>query len=296
MDRVLRNKKTILVFLLPTLFFYILTVIYPMYASLYFTFFEGTPNVNMHFVGLKNYAKLFTDREFAVSFSVTIRFLLMAATGYVLLGFICAMILAYCLPKRWSDLGRTILYLPIIIPSVAVSGVFTKIFALAPNYGLINSLLDLVGLHNLIQPWTSQSSTALSTVLITDLWRGTGYYALLFYAGWLNVPTDMEEAARLDGCGTLRIIRHIVLPTIKPVTIMVIVLAVTYALKVYDTPLTLTNGGPGRATEVLSMYMYKVAFANWKYGYGSTIAIVMLVLSLGLAELILIFNRRQGRN
>lgn len=289
----LRDKKAILVFVLPTLAMYLLVIFFPMCQSIYFTFFEGTPNVNMEWRGISNYLKLFSDPEFFTSFIITVQYLVVVACGWVVLGLLSALLLAYGLKKAQIDIARTIIYMPVVIPSVAVAGMFAKIFALSPNYGLLNSLLDLLGLDRFIQAWSGQSSTALMTVCVADLWRGFGYYTILFYAGWLNVPRDLEEAARIDGCGTISTIRHIVMPTMRPVTIMCVVLAVMHALRVYDMPAVLTGGGPGRATETLSIYMYKVAFSNWKYGYGSTLAIVMLMMSLGLTQLISLMDRER---
>ena len=291
MDRVLRDKKAIAVFVLPTVIMYLLVIFVPMCESIYFTLFEGTPNVNMKWVGLNNYAKLFKDPEFIASFTTTVKYLVIVAPSCVLLGLASALLLAYGLNKAQIDIARTMIYMPVVIPSVAVAGIFAKIFALSPTYGLVNALLELVGLDRYTQAWTGQSSTALMAVCITEIWRGFGYYTILFYAGWLNVPRELEEAARIDGCGVFKSIWHIVLPTIKPVTIMCIVLVVMNAMRVYDIPSVLTGGGPGRATETLSLYMYKVAFSNWKYGYGSTLAVVMLVMSLGLSELILLLDR-----
>ena len=293
MDKVLRDKKAILVFVLPTLLMYLLVIFFPMCQSIYFTFFEGTPNVNMEWRGFANYLKLFSDPEFFTSLVITVQYLVVVACGWVILGLLSALLLAYGLKKAQIDIARTVIYMPVVIPSVAVAGMFAKIFALSPNYGLVNSLLDLMGLDQFIQAWSGQSSTALMTVCAADLWRGFGYYTILFYAGWLNVPRELEEAARIDGCGTISTIRHIVMPTMKPVTIMCVVLSVMHALRVYDMPAVLTGGGPGRATETLSIYMYKVAFSNWKYGYGSTLAIVMLVMSLGLTQLISLMDRER---
>jgi raffinose/stachyose/melibiose transport system permease protein len=293
LDKVLRDKKAILVFVVPTLLMYLLVIFFPMCQSIYFTFFEGTPNVNMEWRGFTNYLKLFSDPEFFTSLVITVQYLVVVACGWVILGLLSALLLAYGLKKAQIDIARTVIYMPVVIPSVAVAGMFAKIFALSPNYGLINSLLDLMGLDRFIQAWSGQSSTALMTVCAADLWRGFGYYTILFYAGWLNVPRELEEAARIDGCGTISTIRHIVMPTMKPVTIMCVVLAVMHALRVYDMPAVLTGGGPGRATETLSIYMYKVAFSNWKYGYGSTLAIVMLVMSLGLTQLISLMDRER---
>jgi raffinose/stachyose/melibiose transport system permease protein len=292
MNKVLQDKKAICFFVLPALLVYLTILVYPMITSIVYTFFEGTPNVNMKFVGLTNYKKLFSDREFLNSIIVTGKYFLVTAAGWVILGLLTALMLAYGIrSKRGVDIARTVIYTPVILPGVAVAIMWRKILEITPNYGLLNSLLSLIGAENYVQAWIGQSSTAIWCVAFTALWAGFGYYTILFYAGWLNVPKELEESAKIDGCNTLQTIRHIALPIMKPVTVMCIVLSVMYSLRVYDLPSVMTNGGPGRSTQVLSFYMYKVAFENWKYGYGSTLAVVILLLSMFCTQMLSLLDR-----
>lgn len=292
MEKILRDKKAILIFMLPALLAYTLVVFYPMCQSIYFTFFEGTPNVDFEFVGLQNYAKLFDDVNFHESFLITMQYFFVTGGGWIIFGLIVALMLRYGL-TRFSNFARTVVYLPVVLPGVAAAALFSKVLEVSPTYGLVNSLLDLAGLDSLIRGWTGDSATAMWMVCLVDLWKGIGYYAIIFYAGLINVPVDIEEAARIDGAGKLTVIWRIVLPLLKPVTIMCIVLAIMNSLKVYDMPLVLTDGGPGRSTTVLSIYMYKTAFTNWQYGYGSTIAVVMLVLTLVLTQIVMRLDRKE---
>lgn len=295
MEKVLRDKRAICVFILPALLAYCIIIVWPMCQSIVYTFNEGTPYVNMQYVGLRNYQKLLRDRDFISSVKLTMKYVVVVSASWVLLGLGMGLIFNYGLRKRYVNFARTLVYIPVVMPSVAVAAMFMKILEIEPNYGLVNSLLKLVGLEKWVQPWIGQSSTALGSICFADAWRGFGYYAILFYAGMLNIPHEIEEAATIDGCTRLGIIRHIVLPLLRPITVMCVVLAVNNALRVYDMAAVMTGGGPGRSTQVMAMYMYKQAFSNWKYGYGSAIAVVMLLLSFALMMIITLFDRKKER-
>lgn len=293
MDKVLHNKKAIAVFVLPGFLAYSIFVFYPMIQSVLFTFFEGTPNVKFEFVGLQNYIRLFGDKDFLNSFSVTMKYMLLTGTGWLVVGFIAAVLLRYGITSRYVNAARTIVYLPVVIPGVAAAALFSKIYEITPQYGLLNSVLAAIGLESLVKPWLGLSSTALWAVCIAEMWKGIGYYAIIFYAGLLNVPQELEEAARIDGAGSWQVIKSVVMPIMRPVNIMCAVLAIMHALRVYDMPRILTKGGPGYSTTALSLYMYKIAFKQWEYGYGSTIAIVALALTLIFTQLVMRLDKRK---
>lgn len=293
MEKVLRNRKAILVFILPGLLAYTCFVFYPMCQSILFTFFEGTPNVKFDFVGLDNYKRLFTDKSFRNSFLVTMQYLLVTGTGWIILGYGTALLLRYGLKAKHTNTARTIVYLPVVIPGVAAAALWAKIFEISPQYGLLNSLLKAVGLESLVRPWIGTSATAMWAVCIAEIWKGIGYYAIIFYAGLMDIPKDLEEAASIDGASKWQVIRHIVFPLMRPVFIMCVVLAIMNSLRVYDMPRILTNGGPGYATTTLSIYMYKVAFKQWKYGYGSTVAVVTLLLTVVFTSIVKRMDRKE---
>ena len=176
-----------------------------------------------------------------------------------------------------QNLVRSILFIPVVLPGVAVAQMFLKMYAITPQYGLLNSLLDMIGLDKLITAWTGNPKTAMLSLFIMDIWKAVGMYILVFYSGIIELPEDSVEAARIDGASTWQIITKVQIPQLKPVFRMALVICITACFKVYDSPVALTGGGPGTATMMPSMYMYNMAFNYRQFGYGSVLAILILL-------------------
>ncbi len=121
--------------------------------------------------------------------------------------------------KRFNNVARTILYMPVVIPAVGVAAMFSKIYEIEPNYGLINSVLALLNLNEYAKAWAGLSTTALGAICVADIWRAIGYYMVIFYAGLANIPKELEEAAKIDGANFWQRIRHIIMPILSPVTL-----------------------------------------------------------------------------
>ena len=180
-----------------------------------------------------------------------------------------------------------------VLPTVAAAQLFSKIYEIAPQYGLVNSLLAAVGLENLVRAWLGESGTALYALCIADIWKTAGFYSIVFYGALIDVSSDYIEAARIDGARNGIIIRKILLPMVKPTIIAMVVFSLTSAIKVFESPYVMTRGGPGTSTQMLSMLMYDTAFSYSKYGYGSTIAVIMLVMSLLLTLVVMRFDSKE---
>jgi raffinose/stachyose/melibiose transport system permease protein len=176
---------------------------------------------------------------------------------------------------------------------VAIAFLFQRIYSLEPT-GLLNQLLQWVGLGELQQAWLSNVDTVLAAVSIPEGWRFTGLYMLIIYAALLAVPQELEEAARLDGANWWQVFTKIRFPYIRPVWITTTIIAATYALRGFDIPYLLTNGGPGQASELLTTYMYKTAFTHTDYGYASTISVFIVVECLIAVGLIILLLRRKA--
>lgn len=279
MKRVLANKKAIALFVVPGFVLYTILVIVPVIWSLYYSLFSGSPGLQWEFVGFDNYVKLFHDKNFLNSLAVNAKYISVVMIGQVGLGLLLALMFRFWL-KRCKTIVRTLVFFPVVLPTVAVGQLFAKIYEIQPNYGLLNSFLDAVGLSNLVQPWIGQESTALWALCVMDIWVAMGFYSVIFYGALLDIPEDILEAARIDGAGSFQMFKSILLPLLRPMIITSLVFSFSGTVKMFESALALTNGGPGTATKSLSMYMYDVLFTYNKVGYGSVIAIVIFLICI----------------
>ena len=193
---------------------------------------------------------------------------------------------------RARELVKTLYLLPAVISTVAIAFLFVRIYSLEP-VGLLNQLLAWVGLDGLQTAWLSNVQTVLAAVSVPEGWRFTGLYMLIIYAALIAVPKELEEAARLDGASWWQTFWRIRFPYIRPVWITTTVMATTFALRGFDIPYLLTNGGPGQASELLTTYMYKTAFVHTDYGYASAISVFIVVECLVAVGLIFLLLRRK---
>ena len=214
MKRVLGNKKAIALFVVPGLILYVGLVFIPVIWSFVYSLYSGTPGLSWSFSGLKNYSKLLIDSKFHTALLVTIKYIFTTMLGMVVLGLALAMMYRFWLVK-FKNLIRTITFFPVILPTVAVGQLFRKIYEIQPNYGLLNSILDAVGLHDQVQAWIGQASTALGCLSVMDIWVSVGFYAVIFYGGLIDIPDDVIEAAKVDGCNSWQMFKNIIFPLLR---------------------------------------------------------------------------------
>ncbi len=289
MKHVLGNKKAIAVFLLPALLIYVGVMVVPTVWSFLLAFQKGNPVLGFHFVGLENIQLLFTDPQFRDSLFFTLKYVIVISTGQIILGYLLALLYAFVL-KRLSTFVRTMVFFPVVVPTVAIALLFNKFFSVSPQEGPINSLLGVVGIPPI--DWFATGDQAFVVIIIMELWRSMGFYAVLLFAGLVEIPEEIIDSARMDGAGGWRLVRNIVLPMSLPVLISTIIFSLNSSFKVFDTILALNNGGPGTATTPLNLLMYKTAFQFNNYGYGSTLAIVITILCLSVTLLVFRSSRR----
>ncbi|WP_104109129.1 carbohydrate ABC transporter permease [Arthrobacter sp. N199823] len=286
-----RSKLAVAVFLIPPLVLYGLAVLLPIVQSLFLSFFRWDGITDMKFIGLDNYAKMFTrDDVFWTAFG--------NALGYLVICLVLqlggALMVAGLLTgiRRAREVVKTLYLLPAVISTVAIAFLFQRIYSLEPA-GLLNQVLDWVGLGGLQTAWLSNVQTVLAAVSIPEGWRFTGLYMLIIYAALLAVPRELEEAARLDGASWWQVFWRIRFQYIRPVWITTTIMATTFALRGFDIPYLLTNGGPGQSSELLTTYMYKTAFVHTDYGYASAISVFIVVECLVAVGLIFLLLRRR---
>lgn len=228
----------------------------------------------LSFVGLDNFAEIFSPKRDYLDYIVnTLWFTL--ATTVLKTGLALAFALLLSRGVRGLNLHRSVLYMPAVLSVLIVGMVFTSI--LDPRYGLLNQSLRAVGLDALTQKWLTNPQIAMWSVIGVDVWRGVGYIMTILIVGILSISETYNEAAQIDGANAWQRFRHITLPLLRPTLAVTIVLNVLYGLKVFDIVYVLTNGGPGHRTEVLYTAVFD-EFSRGRYAVGTALSTVMLVI------------------
>ncbi|MFI6787182.1 ABC transporter permease subunit [Nonomuraea sp. NPDC050383] len=261
-------------FLAPVLLGFGLFYLYPALRGAWYSMTDWNLLSPPRFIGLDNYARLVQDPLFWNSLKVT--------AGYVILNLgiqlLAGLGLAALLHRLTRSLAlRSLLLIPWLVPSVTTGLLW--MWLLDANLGFVNHLLTSVGLPN--QGFLTSPDLALPSVAVITSWSGTGYTALLLYAGMLLVPRHIYEAAALDGSGEIRTFFRVTLPLMRPILAFVLVVSLIDSFQLFDAVAVTTKGGPVNATRVVYYYIYEQAFTHFKMGYASALAL-SLVLVLGV--------------
>lgn len=262
-------------FMLPAFIIYVSVIIFPIFYSLYISFHSGTGIGTMEFVGLKNYKQLVQDPVFWLSFKHTMIWIALT----VLVTMTVSLGLALLLNQHFG--GRTffraLFYFPSVIALIAVAIIWRWIYD--PQIGFINQFFKLIGV-TYSQAWLSNENTVIYALFFASLWQAVGQPMILFLAGLQTIDPQVLEAASIDGANSFQKFIHVTVPCLKDTFIMVICTLVIAAMKVYDIVKGLTDGGPNNGSQMLATYMYNQTFAYNNVGYGTAIAIVMVVVML----------------
>ena len=278
------NYLAVFLFLLPALALFIGILIAPIIKSAYYSLFDWNGMGEMTFLGLANYKELFTSKAIGFLKALGNACILAALSVFIQLPVSLGLALALGRGIKGEKPFLSIYFMPVLISTVVIGQLWLKIYN--PDYGLLNSALTKLGLENLCRIWLGDKKTALLSVFVPTLWQYVGYHMLLMYAGVKGVSPDIREAARIDGATEGQVNRFIVIPVIKPIIKVSVIFAVTGSLKSFDLIYVLTNGGPLHATEVPSTRMIEMLFQRNRYGMGSAIAVMMIILCFAFALLI----------
>lgn len=286
MKKMYSNKFYIALFLLPAMLLFVGVLIAPIALSTYYSFFDWNGFGAKEFIGLSNYKELFQSN--AIGFMKAVKNSLLLALFSVFIQLPLSLGLALALGKgiKGERAFLSIYFMPVLISTVVIGQLWLKIYN--PSYGVLNVFLRSIGLESLAKTWLGTKETALGAAFVPILWQYVGYHMLLMYAGVKSVPPELREAAMLDGATDRQVNRYIVLPYIKPVIKVSVIFAITGSLKSFDLIYVLTNGGPLHATEVPSTLMINMLFLRNRYGMGSAIAVLLIIMCFGFA---LIVNR-----
>ena len=291
MERVLGDKKAIAILLLPALLIYTVVMLVPVLISLQYTLFSGNAVTGFEYVGFDNLSRVVQDPGVRKSLWFTLKYGVVVTIAQVAMGYGLALLYQFSL-RRGSTIVRTLLFFPVVLPTVAVALLFQRLFQVAPQEGLVNSLLNSVGIGSV--DWLGNGTTAFFVIILMDLWRSAGFYAVLLFTGLLDIPEDIIEAARMEGASTFQLIRHIIVPLSLPVLLSSVIFSINGTIKVFDSIVALTNGGPGDETTPLTLLMFRTSFNFGQYGYGASIALLLTMISLLFTVAILRSARRDN--
>jgi len=260
------------IFLLPAVVYLLLLGIFPLIFSLYLVFSSWQAGSGITFVGLDNLRRISVDARFWDAVGRTIAYVILAAGLELAIGLLIALALQFA--TRGKAVLRLTLALPILLPPIAVSFAWKMLFDF--NRGPVNYFLEAIGLPP--ATWLAGQKLALFSLVIVDVWQWTPFIALATLAALESLPTDIYEAAVVDGGGLWAVLRDITLPLLMPYLVAIVLLRAIDAFKVFDTVYVLTGGGPGTATELLSFYAYAAGFRTFNMGFTSTVAWATVIL------------------
>ena len=287
--KILRDKKAIAVFLLPAFIVYSVIVMVPILVSIYYSCLDWNGIGKKSFVGFNNYIKLFGDSVFRQAFGNNIIYIVIVMVLQLGFGFIIAVLLTYL--KKGRGFIQTVYYIPSVITVIAISQLFTGFYSYEP-LGLFNIFRKMLGMEPIA--FLSEYKTVLWAVASVEGWQYIGIYMIIFYSALVSVSPDILEEARIDGATELQILVKIRIPAIANVIMLSCILSLVGALRGFAAPMNMTKGGPNHRSEILATYMYKKAFTSRDYGYGSTIAVIIVILSI--IGVLLISKYMDGEN
>ena len=285
-----RNTLIAYSFLAPNFIGFAIFTLLPVLFSIFLSFvkWKGGSLDNMQWVGLQNYADIFKTSKVAekglgylftkVDLGIALKNTVFYTLVTVPLTLICAMALALALNKAVKGaVGfRTIFFFPYVASMVAICVCWR--FMMMKD-GPINQFLMALGI-NYNKSWTADSGMAIWSIILVSVWRNMGYYMVIYLAALQSVPSDLYEAATVDGANKWQQFTHVTLPQLQPTTFFASTMMIISCFKIYDVVAIMTEGGPGRSTKMLVTYIYDEAFANFNYGIASAIAMVLLVIVL----------------
>jgi len=291
----LERKKAVwgYVFIAPALILLAAVAVYPLMETMRISLHEFSllSPADRKFIGFANYATMLRDERFWNSLLNTVLFSFSSVALEFVLGLLLALLMN--LPFRWIGAVRAAALVPWAIPTVVSATMWLWMYN--DQWGIINVLLDGLGIIDGYQAWLTNPATALPAVIVADVWKTTPFMALLILAGLQMIPKDLYESAAVDGATGLRRFFSITLPMLRSTILVAVLFRTLDSFRVFDLIYVTTMGGPGKATEVTSMYAYKVLFKNLDFGYGSALAMsIMLVVAAVSAIYISVLSEREA--
>lgn len=263
-------------YILPSFILITIFSLIPLLMTFYFSFTKYNVINAPEWIGLDNFSRMLKDGFFTASVKNTIIYTVITVPLQTLISLVIANEIAQRFRGKFGALLRGSLFIP-VISSMILVGVIWK-FLLATESGMVNQIIQLFGLSGL--NWLGDTQLAMISICIVSIWKNVGYFLVIYYAGIMDIPRSQYEAAEVDGASRFQQFRYITIPSLKPITYLVVTLGTIWSFQVFDLVYTMTGGGPGRSTSTLVLMIYQNGFKYYQMGYASAISFALFILIL----------------
>ncbi len=264
------------IYILPSLILILSFSIIPIFMSGFFSFTEYNVMNPPKIVGLANYEKVFQDEYVRAALLNTLKYVLITVPIQTGLSLVFAAFLAMKMQNKSGEFLRSVMFIPVIASAVTSGTIWRTI--LGTDGGILNNIIGIFGIDPV--NWLGDSKTSLISICIVAIWKNVGYFLVIFYAGIMDIPKSLYEAARVDGANTYQQFFKITLPMLKPITSLVVTLGIIWSFQVFDLSYQMTGGGPGYSSVTIVMAIYNAAFKQYKMGYACAMAMLLLMIVL----------------
>ncbi|GGG19736.1 carbohydrate ABC transporter permease [Paenibacillus aceti] len=286
-----RIRGVIIVGLLPALLVFTFFVIVPILWSAWYGFYDWKGIGAMKFIGFGNYLEIIKDPVFATSLRNNLIVVAASVFGQVPIALALSLVLRQS--TLFQRIIRSVVFLPMVLSSVVIGIIWGYIYH--PQIGILNSLLEWIGLGSWKQAWLSNPDISMYMLAIPIIWNFIGPYMIMYIAALQNIPSEIEDASAIDGAKPMRMLFSIRLPMIWDTIKVTVVLCISGSLKTFDLIYVMTGGGPAHSTELLASYMYNNTFSIYRFGYGSAISTSIIIISTVLIAGSQLLMRRNTR-
>lgn len=281
-----KSDKEAYLMILPAYFIFAVFILIPIGMVLYYSLTDFNMYAVPKFLGIKNYVKLFSDSEFLKAITNTLFYTIVTLTVQLALGLVLAVLLYK--KSKAVPIFRTALYLPNVMSMVCVSMVWLWLYN--PNFGIFNRILEAIGIAP--QKWLINPNQAMLCIILVGIWKNCGYSMVIFLGGLTGIPESLYEAAQLDGAGPIRRFLNITWPMLRPTTFFLVVTGIVNSFAVFEQVNILTSGGPLNRTTTVVHQIYRRGFFEFKMGYASAMAVLLLVFSLIVTMFVFKFGNK----
>lgn len=287
----LKKQLTPYLLMLPAIIIMLIFVYLPVVQNFYFSFFRWSSiDPSMKFIDVQNYVRILSDKIIVVALRNNVLYAVISVIFQVGISLVLAAILeAKMIKSSVSNTFRNILFMPAVLAITVVGITFQLIYS--PNSGLLNQVLNAVGLQSLTQAWLGEETTAIYSIIAVSQWQWVGYDMILFVVAIQAIPEEMYEAASIDGATFWQKFWSITVPMVKETILVLATITVIGGFKVFDIIWVMTAGGPNNSSQTLGSYLYRVGFRNDEMGYASALATLLFFITLVLT----VIQLRLGR-